>query len=158
MTDTFSEARYRAERGSLIESLTDTVEQLKTLSDSRRRTLKAAEPPIASAQQPKPVAPPRVVAAPATYMPPQPATSGYAWTPAGGWTRSGPDVQALRRAAALSTLQRMMPTPAPDGARVDSVALSERALALMKKRQQSVDQNNESYRTNYIAALTEVSK
>jgi hypothetical protein len=154
--NTFNERSYRATKRALLEDLTATVDELKRNSQIRRQALRAVEPPIASAVQPAPLAPPRVVAAPTTHTPPQPATNGYRWSSAGGWTRQGSDVYESRRAAALTSLQRMVPV-APDGARVDSVKLSERAQALMSERGQKIDPKDKDYLPNYRAALQEVS-
>src|SRR5437016_2981760 len=120
MTDTFSEVRYRAERGSLLESLTDSVESLKKLSEDRRQA-KAAPPssnPIVSAadalkQETKdaytslkeqtlraaesPVGSnPQLKPATIPIAKPVPVDTpslmpGHKWTSAGGWESKGPD-------------------------------------------------------------------
>ena len=82
--------------------------------------LKAAEPPIASHQQPKPAPIARVIAAPATQSVASPLTSGFKPSPAGGWVSTGPDPNTLRKEAMLATAKRM--PPAPDNARIHPVA------------------------------------
>src|SRR5207249_962410 len=148
---------------------TATVEELKEMSEARRRaragtpnkkpvatgaaasptayaelktqTLRAADaaPPVSSEPQPRPATQPNVITAPATYTPPEPATNGYRWSPAGGWTLEQQDPFVAARQAALATAARI-PTAAPDQRRTDvqspSMRLAEVAHDLMTAKGQ----------------------
>ena len=87
-------------------------------ASKRASQVEAAEPPVASAQQPKPASIQKAIATATTQSAGGPLTSGYRWSPAGGWTLEQQDTFVAARQAAMATAARI-PVAAPDQRRTD---------------------------------------
>ncbi len=121
----------------------------------------AAESPVSSAQQPKPVSIQKAIATATTQSIAGPLTSGYRWSPAGGWTLEQQDPFVAARQAAMATAARI-PAAAPDQRRTDvqspSMRLAEVAHDRMAGKGQSIDPKSKNYLTDLKAALLEVAE